>query len=132
MHRLGVLGDLTRSKDLGRGEKSVVLVGAQVLIGVSCVVWCSNDLKVSLSFPPPPRSYPHLGSGHRGGTNWPGLLTSEPNFPSWPGEGGGRLTPQLSHAAAWQGGCAAPSREIRGDSRMSVGSRRGVGPAQEG
>jgi hypothetical protein len=44
----------------------------------------------------------------------------------------GRLTPQLSHAAAWQGGWAAPSREIRGDSRMSVGSRRGVGPAQEG
>lgn len=36
----------------------------------------------------------------------------------------GRLTPQLSHAAAWQGGCAAPSREISGDSRMSVGSRR--------
>lgn len=32
----------------------MVLVGAQVLIGVSCVVWCSNDLKVSLSFPPPP------------------------------------------------------------------------------
>lgn len=84
----------------------------------------NQDSLISEGIPPP---YPTPTWALGTGVGLIGLGSSllSQTFPPGLRRGGvdGRLTPQLSHAAAWQGGCAAPSREIRGDSRMSVGSR---------